>query len=600
MTRRLLVTLVAGALASSGPLWPEPPTHVRPKRLLPYLHRMEGLSKVETCEATIRTAYADLEQLSSPSGKELSFELRNFVYIPRDQFDSVRYTDVVTLPGGDTVVPALGHFRATWTDEVRMMVDPSWTTRSEYLETAEGQKVATMSLGRLLDWASREDLRLKKVTGITTYEATVSLGGKQRTYQAAFFWTDKPTQPGERWNVDVTVLDNVTVGVGETLAQPGVVGNQDSLPPPPFADRLASGGGTANTLATKSVCLASSGLAAGSASLDLHQTGTNDHVTGGHGVFTHVDFDCSCTTSCYEECLAQESFQHCEEVGDTGTCHKVSPPSTDWVSGTVGDTTTSGPATCGAGAACAWKACSGCLCGTPSVSFSAGGSGLGISYTASSPDGAVIKVANTHTCKTCVVGAGTPTDPLDPTCNSCSPIVINLGSGPIRLTGLDDPVQFDMDDDPDLETLGWTEGGSDEAFLAYDQNGDGVISHGYELFGNFTQQAPGPADEPANGFRALRVYDLDWLGGDQDGWITPRDAYFDKLRLWFDDNHDGVQQPNELFRLADYGIEAIELDYKEHQWRDRHGNRFRFSSRVRLTGGRTTRAADVFLVSPSQ
>lgn len=123
-----------------------------------------------------------------------------------------------------------------------------------------------------------------------------------------------------------------------------------------------------------------------------------------------------------------------------------------------------------------------------------------------------------------------------------------------------------------------------------------MIARGDELFGASTLQG---ASEDPNGFRALALFDAAGVGGNEDGWITPEDPAFGDLRLWFDDDHDGLSQEHELFTLADYGIEAIELEYTEHRWRDRHGNELRYSSRVRFEGGRTDRAVDVILLSGS-
>jgi hypothetical protein len=67
--------------------------------------------------------------------------------------------------------------------------------------------------------------------------------------------------------------------------------------------------------------------------------------------------------------------------------------------------------------------------------------------------------------------------------NGCSPIIINF-TGAYALSGLDDPVAFDIDADGRKERIGWTERASDEAFLVLDRNRDGKINDGRELFGD--------------------------------------------------------------------------------------------------------------------
>jgi hypothetical protein len=159
------------------------------------------------------------------------------------------------------------------------------------------------------------------------------------------------------------------------------------------------------------------------------------------------------------------------------------------------------------------------------------------------------------------------------------------------LTGLDDPVQFDLDSDGHPETISWTEGSFAGGFLALDRNENGTIDDGKELFGAKTYQLPAQ-DEP-NGFLALAVYDAPETGGNRDGWISASDEIFSELLLWIDANHDGVSQTSELQGLAAHGVQAIELDYVTSGRRDRHGNLLRWTSRVRFEDHQRFAAADV-------
>ena len=67
-------------------------------------------------------------------------------------------------------------------------------------------------------------------------------------------------------------------------------------------------------------------------------------------------------------------------------------------------------------------------------------------------------------------------------------------------------------------------------WLAFDRDGDGVISHGGELFGSATTLADGSV--APNGFVALAELD-----SDGDGLITPADARFAALVVWADARH---------------------------------------------------------------
>lgn len=116
----------------------------------------------------------------------------------------------------------------------------------------------------------------------------------------------------------------------------------------------------------------------------------------------------------------------------------------------------------------------------------------------------------------------------------CDPLVINLDTDVAQLE--DQTFYFDIDADGELDEVSRLGAGS--GYLALDQNGDGIINDGSELFGTSS----------GNGFADLAKYDEDG-----NGWIDENDAIWSKLRIWTkDENGNDV-----LYRLADKGVGAI-------------------------------------------
>jgi len=218
-----------------------------------------------------------------------------------------------------------------------------------------------------------------------------------------------------------------------------------------------------------------------------------------------------------------------------------------------------------AGATEVWKQASPIPVNCPSRTTSGGGSGGGCTPNPGSIQGAG------------PVGYFIQSDPNNPPppC-TVSPIIIDTEGQGFHLTSADAGVTFDITGTGHPIQMGWTDPNFRNAFLAL-PGSDGLVHNGKQLFGNFTPQPPSPSP---NGFLALAEFDKPENGGNGDGIIDERDAVYSKLRLWIDENHDGVCQPNELHMLSELGVYSLALSYFESRRTDQFGDQFRYRARV--------------------
>ncbi|MEA2337810.1 MAG: hypothetical protein QOE82_1817, partial [Thermoanaerobaculia bacterium] len=173
-----------------------------------------------------------------------------------------------------------------------------------------------------------------------------------------------------------------------------------------------------------------------------------------------------------------------------------------------------------------------------------------------------------------------------------SPIILDLDRSGFKLTSIADGVSFDLNGDGIPERTGWTRGGTSEALLWLDQNDNGVVDDGTELFGS----AYG-----ANGFDQLAAWDQSHAGdviygGNDNGAIDPGDSAWKRLRLWIDRNHDGVSQ---IFTLDQLGVTSIDLGYKTLHRKDGNGNEYRYETTA-MVAGKHVKAIDVYFAVAAQ
>ncbi|HZF26914.1 MAG TPA: hypothetical protein VEZ88_11685 [Steroidobacteraceae bacterium] len=179
---------------------------------------------------------------------------------------------------------------------------------------------------------------------------------------------------------------------------------------------------------------------------------------------------------------------------------------------------------------------------------------------------------------------------------ACSPIVVDVGADGIELGAAGIGVYFDVDNNGRPNHVQWVRPGGDEAFLALDRNGNGVVDSGAELFGVGTPMLLEGTNAP-NGFVGLSQYDSRALGGNDDGYITSADAIWPALRLWRDINADGVSTRDEMFLPERLGILSFDTIPRFAKRYDAAGNILPYWAWAAMQG-RSKRAVmvDVFFL----
>ena len=130
---------------------------------------------------------------------------------------------------------------------------------------------------------------------------------------------------------------------------------------------------------------------------------------------------------------------------------------------------------------------------------------------------------------------------------NAAPVVLDLDGDGVELTHLgESSVYFDHDGDGARERTGWVS--ADDALLVLDRNGDNRITYGEEI--SFVQDLPGAQTD----LEGLVAYD-----SNGNGLLDHQDDRFGDFQLWQDANQNGVSEPWELSSLRKGGIESIDL-----------------------------------------
>ncbi|WP_052760775.1 MULTISPECIES: hypothetical protein [Photorhabdus] len=147
--------------------------------------------------------------------------------------------------------------------------------------------------------------------------------------------------------------------------------------------------------------------------------------------------------------------------------------------------------------------------------------------------------------------------------SNLSPLVIDLNGDGVG-TIPEGEIYFDMNNDGISDSIGWID--KNDGFLVYDKNNDGKIESGGKLFGNYSEI--NGENNFKNGFEALSELD-----SNNDSIISKCDKEWSKLKIWKDENSNGIVDKNELMSLPDVGIKEINLKYQEEFYIDKSGNK---------------------------
>ncbi|MFV0576712.1 MAG: calcium-binding protein [Vibrio sp.] len=130
------------------------------------------------------------------------------------------------------------------------------------------------------------------------------------------------------------------------------------------------------------------------------------------------------------------------------------------------------------------------------------------------------------------------------------PLILDLDGNGVSVT---ESAYFDHNANGIANRTEWVS--STDGLLALDRDDNGTIDSGRELFGDNTLNSNG--NTASDGYAALKEFDVN-----NDNIIDQEDKIFDQLKVWVDENSDGISQEHELKKLSSLNIKSIDLTHE--------------------------------------